>query len=61
VANTLKSQRNGAVGFIGWLDLSVSIQLLRVVKLAWNMVKSANEEHAQNDEDGTGDEKQLRP
>jgi hypothetical protein len=53
--------RNGAVGFIGWLDLSVSIQLVRVVKLAWNMVKSANEEHAQNDEDGTGDEKQLRP
>jgi len=60
VANTLCLLRNGAVGFIGWLDLLVSIQLVRVVRLAWNMVKSANEEHAQNDENGTGDEKQLR-
>ena len=59
--NTLETFRQESIGLIGSLDLSVSIQLARVVGLAWNMVKSANEEHAQNDENGTGDEKQLRP
>jgi hypothetical protein len=57
VANTLKLSRNGAVGFIGWLDGGVPCSLAWYGTLFWGLLALAakNDPRADGRTDNSGD------